>query len=209
VRRLRAESRPVCPEPGVCTAPVDGKVLAYAHVPAQTTFRIKRASFNLESLLGDAALAAEFAGGAMAVCRLGLSDYHHFHFPDSGRPGPARALPGRYHAGGPYAERSLVPFFAENYRMLTLFDSDHFGRMALVEVGALTVGSIRQSFVPGARVAKGDAKGVFELGGSTVVLLFGRCRIELDPELCALTAQEVECYVRMGQPLGRARRAGR
>jgi phosphatidylserine decarboxylase len=180
-------------------------VLAYPYVPVDATFRIKRAAFNLESLLRDAALAREFAGGSMAVCRLGLSDYHHFHFPDSGTPGPPIALRGRYHAGGPYAERALVPFFAENHRMLTLFDSDHFGRMAMIEVGALTVGSIQQRFRPGARVAKGEPKGVFELGGSTVVLLFRKGAIELDQELCALTAQEVECYVRMGRPLGQAR----
>jgi phosphatidylserine decarboxylase len=204
VRGLRAGCRPVCPEPGTLVAPVDGKVLAYPRVEAQATFRIKRAAFNLEGLLRDTALARAFAGGSMVVCRLGLSDCHHFHFPDSGTPGPAVAIPGRYHAGGPYAERSLVPFFAENHRMLTLFDSDHFGLMAMIEVGALTVGSIRQRFQPGARVGKGAPKGFFELGGSTVVLLFREGVIELQHELCALAAREIECYVRMGRPLGRS-----
>jgi phosphatidylserine decarboxylase len=203
VRALRPGTRPVCPEPDVLAAPVDGKVLAYPRVEARTSFRIKRAVFDLEGLLGDATLAATFAGGSMLVCRLGLADHHHFHFPDSGTPGPARAIAGRYHAGGPYAERTLVPFFAENHRMVTLFDSDHFGPMAIVEVGALTVGSIRQRFRPGARVEKGAPKGWFELGGSTVVLLFREGAIALDPEMCALTAREIECYVRMGRPLGR------
>jgi len=203
-RSLRAGSRRACAEPDVLVAPVDGKVLAYPRVEAQATFRIKRAAFNLEGLLRDPALAATFAGGSMLVCRLGLSDWHHFHFPDSGTPGPAVAIPGRYHAGGPYAERALVPFFAENQRMLVRFDSDHFGAMAMVELGALTVGSIRQRFQPGVRVRKGDPKGFFELGGSTVVLLFREGTIQLDQELCALTAREIECYVRMGQPLGRS-----
>lgn len=202
-RRLRAGSRPVCATPGVCVAPADGKVLAYARVEPQATVRIKRATFSLVGLLRDATLSATFAGGSMLVCRLGLADYHHFHFPDSGIPGPASVIPGRYHAGGPYAERRLVPFFSENHRMLTLFDSDHFGRMAMVEVGALTVGSIRQRFQPGARVEKGEGKGFFELGGSTVVLLFREGAVALDEELCALTRQEVECYVRTGRPVGR------
>lgn len=204
VRGLRAGSRPFCPEPGVCAAPADGKVLAFPRVEARASFRIKRATFDLPGLLGDTALAATFDGGSMLVCRLALSDHHHFHFPDSGTPGPARAIRGRYHAGGPYAERTLVPFFAENHRMLTLFDSDHFGPMAMVEVGALTVGSIRQRFAPGVRVEKGDPKGFFELGGSTVVMVFRPGAIELDEELCALTAREIECYVRMGRPLGRS-----
>lgn len=203
-RGLRAGARPVCEEPGVLVAPVDGKVLAYPRVDPGVPFRIKRSWFDLTALLGDRALAAIFAGGSMLVCRLGLADWHHFHFPDSGTPGPAVAIRGRYHAGGPYSERGLVPFYAENHRMLVRFESDHFGEIAMIEVGALTVGSIRQCFQPGVRVRKGQAKGYFELGGSTVVLLFRPGAILLDADLCALTAREIECYVRMGRPLGRS-----
>ena len=203
VRGWRPGARPVCSEPGVLVAPADGKVLAYSRVDGRARFRIKRALFDLEGLLRDDALAATFAGGSMIVCRLALADVHHFQFPDSGTPGAPRVIPGRYHAGGPYAERGLVPFFAENHRMVTPFDADHFGPMAIVDVGALTVGSIRQHFQPGAHVEKGDPKGWFELGGSTVVLLFREGVIELDADLCALTAREIECFVRMGRPLGR------
>jgi phosphatidylserine decarboxylase len=203
-RDLREGSRPVCAEPAVLAAPVDGKVLAYPRIDPRATFRIKRSAFDLEGLLRDRALAATFAGGSMLVCRLGLADWHHFHFPDSGIPGPAVAIRGRYHAGGPYSERALVPLYAQNHRMVASFDSDHFGRMAMVEVGALTVGSIRQRFQPGVRVRKGQPKGYFELGGSTVVLLFRPGAIVLDADLCAFTACEIECYVRMGRPLGRS-----
>jgi phosphatidylserine decarboxylase len=202
-RDLRAGARPVCEEPGVLVAPVDGKVLAYPRVDPRTAFRIKRSQFDLSSLLQDDLLAATFAGGSMLVCRLGLADWHHVHFPDAGTPGPAVAIRGRYHAVGPYALHALVPFFAENHRMLVRFESDHFGTMAIVEIGALTVGSIRQRFQAGARVLKGQPKGCFELGGSTVVLLFRPGAIVLDPDLCALTEREIECFVRMGRPLGR------
>jgi phosphatidylserine decarboxylase len=203
-RDLRAGSRPVCAEPGRLVAPVDGKVLAFPRVDPRTSFRIKRSRFDLAGLLRDDDLAATFAGGSMLVCRLGLSDWHHFHFPDSGTPGPAATIRGRYHAGGPYSDRALVPFFTENHRMVVRFDSDHFGAMAIVEVGALTVGSIRQCFRPGTRVRKGEPKGFFRLGGSTVVLLFRRDAVVLDADLCAFTAREVECFVRMGRPLGRS-----
>jgi phosphatidylserine decarboxylase len=203
VRRWHPRARPVCAEPGVLVAPVDGKVLAYPRVNAGKTFRIKRALFDLEGLLQDPFLAATFSGGSMLVCRLGLADFHHVRFPDSGTPGHPCPIQGRYHAGGPYAERGLVPFFAENRRTVTRFESDHFGPMAIVEVGALTVGSIRQAFQPGVHVQKGAPKGWFELGGSTVVLLFRPRAIVLDAEVCALTAREIECFVRMGRPLGR------
>lgn len=202
-RELHPWARPIVAEGGALACPADGKVLVYPAVEAQATFRIKRATFQPASLLRDEALAARFDGGAMAVVRLGLADYHHVHFPDCGVPGAPRAIPGRYDAGGPYALRRLVRFYTENHRMLTRFASDHFGEMAIVEVGALTVGSIRQAYRPAERVLKGQRKAVFELGGSTVVLLFRPGAITLDADLVALSAHEDETYVRMGESLGR------
>lgn len=88
--------------------------------------------------------------------------------------------------------------------MLTLFDSDHFGQIAMVEIGAFTVGSIQQLFNQGVRVPKGARKGFFELGGSTVVLLFQRGAIRLDEDLCARTEEDIETFVRLGESIGRA-----
>ena len=142
----------------------------------------------------------------MVVCRLCLADYHHFHFPDSGIPEASEPIPGKYYAGGPYSLSALIPFYSENYRMLSLFNSDHFGAMAIVEVGAFTVGSIRQRYVPGVRITKGCRKGFFELGGSTVVLLFEKGAIQIDKDLCENTEKNMETYVRFGDAIGRAQR---
>ena len=202
-RRLHASARPIDADERVCVCPADGKVLVFPRVDRREWFRIKRATFQLGGLLRDDTLATLFAGGSMAVVRLGLADYHHVHFPDSGVPSPARAIAGAYHAGGPYALRRLVPFYTENHRMVTPFVSDRFGPMAIVEVGALTVGSIRQAYRPGVRVGRGERKAGFEPGGSTVVLLFRPGAIELDPDLVAWSLEEVEVRVRMGESLGR------
>ena len=105
----------------------------------------------------------------------------------------------------PYAQRRLVPFYAENHRMVTPFGSDHFGPMVMVEVGAMTVGSIRQCFTPEAPVDRGDRKGFFELGGSTVVLLFESGAVDLARDLLDNTEAGLETYGRMGDSLGRAR----
>lgn len=203
-RRLHPWARPFVSDVRACLCPADGRVLVYPQVDARARFRIKRASFQLGELLRDEALAESFHGGAMAVVRLGLADYHHVHFPDGGVPSPARAIPGAYHAGGPYALRRLVPFYTGNHRMVTPFASDRFGLMALVEVGALTVGSIRQVYAPGVRVARGQRKAVFEPGGSTVVLLFRPGTVAMDADLVARSRQETEVHVRLGESLGRA-----
>lgn len=202
-REIDLSKRSINQNPSVCIAPVDGKILAYDVVEPDMTFRIKRSTFNLHGFLQDEALVNKFGGGSMVVSRLCLTDYHHFHFPDSGVPGEALSVRGKYYASGPYGLRALVPFYTENYRMLTLLDSDHFGQIAIVEIGAFTVGSIQQRYQSGRHIAKGARKGFFELGGSTVVLLFEKGRIELDKDLCTNTRSEVETYVLLGDSIGR------
>lgn len=202
-REIDLTRRPLDPDPLACLSPVDGKVLVEPRVTAGQTLRIKRALFDLERLVGDARLARAYDGGAAAVCRLSLADYHHVHFPTGGVPDAAVELHGRYHAGGPYARRRLVPFFGENRRARTSFASDVFGELLLIEVGAFTVGSIRQGFTPGKRVERGARKACFELGGSTVVLLFRPGTIVFDDDLRAWSARGIETYVRLGDTLGR------
>ena len=202
-REIDLSKRPVQKDPHVCISPTDGRSLAYPVVEADMTFRIKAGSFNLRQFLRDNELVEKFAGGCMLINRLHLSDYHHFHFPDSGIPGETISIVGKYYAVGPYALRKLVPFYTENHRMLTLFDSDHFGQIAMVEIGAFTVGSIQQRYHPGIHVPKGAQKGFFGLGGSTVVLLFQPGAIQLDEELCKNTKRELETYVRLGDSIGR------
>ncbi|HAL56709.1 MAG TPA: phosphatidylserine decarboxylase [Bacteroidetes bacterium] len=204
-REIDLSKRPVCSDPGICVAPVDGKVLAYPSIGMNTEFSIKGRRFNLRRFLNDDALAASFDRGSMVISRLCLADYHHFHFPDSGLPQQARPIAGKYHTGGPYAVKYLDPFYTENYRMITMFDSDYFGTMALVEIGAFTVGSIQQRFQSGSRVTKGAHKGFFELGGSTVVLLFQMGTVELDEDLCRNTQFGIETFVKVGDSIGRTR----
>jgi phosphatidylserine decarboxylase len=201
-REIDLSKRPIDQNPLVCIAPVDGKILAYEGVEPDMTFRIKRSTFNLRRFLQDEALVNKFAGGSMIVSRLCLSDYHHFHFPDSGIASEAVPIRGKYYASGPYGLKALIPYYTKNYRVLTLFDSDHFGQIVMVEIGAFTVGSIQQKYPPGRHLAKGDRKGFFELGGSTIVLLFEKGRIKLDKDLLTNTKNDVETYVLLGDSIG-------
>ncbi len=203
-REIDLSRRPIVSDPAVCVAPADGRVLAYPVVDEDASFAIKRNQFPLAELLNDPALARQYVSGSLLIFPLYLTDYHHFHFPDDGVPQGPRAVRGKYFAVSPYSRRRHVPFFTENYRVLTELESDHFGRVAMLEVGAFTVGSIQQRFRPGVRVRKGDHKGVFELGGSVVVLLFEQGAIQLDQDLCDNTRSGLETFVRLGESIGRA-----
>ena len=205
-REIDLSKRPINDDPRVCVAPADGKVLVYPAVPPDMTFRVKRGVFNLRRFLQNDALARKYADGSVVISRLSLRDYHHFHFPDSGVPKEALAIDGRYYAVGPYSVQVPLPFYMKNYRLLTLFHSDHFGGIAIAEIGGFTVGSIQQRYEPGVHVRKGARKGFFELGGSTVVLLFERGRIRLDEDLRSNSKSGIETFVRLGDSIGRLER---
>jgi phosphatidylserine decarboxylase len=202
-RPIDLSRRRIDPDPNVCISPADGRVLAYPTVHADSTFRIKSSLFDLRRLLADEGLTKQYNGGSVVIVRLYLADYHRFHFPDAGTPGRPRPIRGSYFAVSPYSRQWAVPFYGENYRVITLFDSDAFRRVAIIEVGAFTVASIRQAFEPGSRVAKGEYKGVFALGASIVVLVFEPGAINLDDDLCMNTEAGLETFVRMGERIGR------
>jgi len=182
---------------------VDARMLGFPSVSSRDSFTIKGAAFDLDARLQDHALPAAFEGGTVCVFRLYLSDYHHFHFPDGGTPGRPWAIPGRYYAVTPYSRTHAVPYFAMNHRVLTRLESDSFGMIVMVEIGAFTVGSIRESFEPDKRVTKGDHKGNFALGGSVVVLLFELQGIDLDDYLVANSCAGAETYVHVGESIGK------
>jgi phosphatidylserine decarboxylase len=140
----------------------------------------------------------------MLISRLCPVDYHRFHFPVAGTPAESRLINGWLYSVSPVALRRSLRYLVENKREVTLVESPVFGRVAVIEVGATNVGSIRQTFVPGRAVAKGDEKGLFAFGGSCVITLFERGRMRFDADLLASSAECVEVYAKMGDRLGEA-----
>jgi len=203
-RALKPEARPIAPGERVAVFPADGRHLAIPDVNAAAGFYVKGKKFTMPELLDDAALAGRFFGGAMLISRLCPVDYHRFHFPVSGTPRDSERIDGWLYSVSPVALRRNLRYLVENKREVTAIESPVFGTVAMVEVGATNVGSIRQAFVPDRPVAKGDEKGFFAFGGSCVITLFERGRIRFDADVVASSADFVECYAKMGDRLGEA-----
>jgi phosphatidylserine decarboxylase len=203
-RALKPDARPIAPGDRIAVFPADARHLAFPDVDAATGFYVKGFKFTLADLLGDAALAEKFAGGAMLISRLCPVDYHRFHFPVAGTPGESRRIDGWLYSVSPVALRRNIRYLVINTREVTRIDSPAFGSVAMVEVGATNVGSIRQGFQPGRAIAKGAEKGLFAFGGSCVITLFQRGRIRFDADVVAQSAECVETYAKMGDRLGEA-----
>jgi phosphatidylserine decarboxylase len=203
-RALKPGARPVAGDERVAVLPADGRHLAFQNVDAAAGFYAKGQRFDLKAFLGDEALAAKFAGGAMLISRLCPVDYHRFHFPVAGMPTEARLINGFLYSVSPVALRRNLAYLWENKRMVTLVESPAFGTVAVCEIGATMVGSIFQSYLASRPVARGEEKGWFKFGGSCVVTLFQPGRIRLDADLVEQTAAGLETYARIGERLGEA-----
>jgi len=203
-RALKPGARPIASpaDERVAVLPADGRHLAFQNVDATAGFYAKGQRFDLAAFLGDPALAAKFAGGSLIISRLCPVDYHRFHFPVAGTPGEARLINGFLYSVSPIALRSRLGYLWENKRMVTLVESPAFGTVAVCEIGATMVGTIKQLYVPGRAVAKGEEKGLFKFGGSCVITIFQPGRIQLDADLVQQSAAGLEVYARMGERLG-------
>ncbi|MCK5784268.1 MAG: phosphatidylserine decarboxylase, partial [Desulfobacterales bacterium] len=170
VRKLKKNARPVNNDSNVVVSPADGKLMAWSNV-SNSDFIIKEYWFDVPSFLNDTTLAKKYNNGSLIVVRLAPNDYHRFHFPVSGIVSPVVKITGDYYSVNPIALHQMIEIFCLNKRQYVLITTAQFGDVVMAEVGATMVGSIVQTY-KGNAAAKGEEKGYFKFGGSTVVLLF-------------------------------------
>lgn len=198
-RRIRPEMRPIDPNPGHLIAPCDSKLLVLP-ITETSCFTLKQTPYTLDRLLHNDALAARFSGGWALIFRLTVDDYHRYCHIDSGEMTEEIRLPGVLHTVNPVAN-DHVPIYHENSRTYSLLHSDHFGTLLQMEVGALLVGRIVNH--PGVgRVHRGEEKGFFQFGGSTVLVLLEAGALQPDADILENSRQGVETVVRMGERIG-------
>lgn len=200
-REIRPELRPLPDDPALLFAPCDGRLSAW-RIDEGTVLSIKQSRYTLDELFSGDPIAERYRDGVCLVFRLCVDDYHRYCYPDSGVKGGNVFLPGELHTVRPIALGTL-PVFVRNCREYTVMDTAHFGTVTQMEVGALLVGKIENRHGAGAFV-RGEEKGRFRYGGSTVILLLEQGRAELPEVLFRRSAEGLELRVRMGQPIGRA-----
>ena len=204
-RGLRPGARPVDTDPLALISPCDSRLLALDITP-DLTFRIKGGDYSVSSLLRNRRLAEDFAGGRCLIFRLCVDDYHRYCYFDDGSKGGNIPLPGRYYTVRPVALEHH-DFFKENSREYTVMATRHFGKAVQVEVGATFVGRIENHHGV-CSFRRGEEKGMFLFGGSTIVLLLGKNAADIDPRIIENTSRGLETRVLMGRRIGHARREG-
>ena len=205
-RRIRPELRPFDFSPEAFVSPCDGKLSVFP-VEEGGKFEIKGFSYSAETLLRNVELAEKYRGGWCLVFRLTVEDYHRYFYIDGGSKGENVFIEGRLHTVQPIAlEHRRV--FTENCREYTVLHTENFGDVTQVEVGAMMVGRIVNNQGAGS-FRRGEEKGRFEFGGSTIVLLVEREKVVLDEELIRNTLEDGETKVLCGERIGIKEVAGR
>lgn len=202
IRRLKPSARPIQSNARQATIPADGRYYFYPDISQTDGFVVKGKKFSLEALLQDKALAKKYERGAMVMARLCPTDYHRFHFPINCIPQPPRCINGALYSVNPIAIRKNIDIFTENKRVLTQLGSENCGTVLYLEVGATNVGSIIQTAAPHIPHKKGDEKGYFSFGASSLILLFEPQTIQFNEDLLELGKQGLEIRCLMGQSMG-------
>ncbi|MCH3965444.1 MAG: phosphatidylserine decarboxylase [Clostridium sp.] len=201
-RKLKKSARPIDQNSSNLISPGDGRLLAYSNINLNKILQIKGFTYKLYDLIGDKHSAERFNSGNLIVLRLAPTDYHRFHFIDSGMCDPVKKIEGNYYSVNPIALKKIPNLFCQNKRHWSIFHSSNFGDVLYVEIGATCVGSIVQTYSPGKNICKGDEKGYFKFGGSTVILFFEKNKIIIDRDILVQSKDGYETRVLMGEKIG-------
>ncbi len=199
-RRIKSGLRPINEDASNLIAPCDGYLSTY-RITDDLVLSVKQSEYSISRLLRDKRLASSFDGGYALVFRLCVNHYHRYVYFDSGKKYKDRKIKGVYHTVRPVALES-DPVFIENAREYSVIDSESFGRTVQMEVGAMLVGRIVNDSPEARRVMRGTEKGHFEYGGSTIILLLPKDRVELREDLYDTLNQNIEIPVVMGEVVG-------
>ena len=200
-RHIRPELRPISDHENTVISPCDGRLSVYK-INKNSRFTIKNTRYSVESLLRSKELSRRYEGGTLAIFRLAVDDYHRYCYIDNGIKSGEYFIQGVYHTVNPVAN-DVYPIYKENTRQFSLLKSEHFGTVLMMEVGALLVGRIVNYKEKGA-VKRGEEKGRFEFGGSTIVLMFEKDAVSIDGDIWDNTNKGYETLVKMGQSVGKA-----
>jgi phosphatidylserine decarboxylase len=201
IRRLKGEARPIDRAPQSLISIADCRLSVYP-IREGEVYPVKARSFSLARLIGDEKIVAGYLGGQCLIFRLAPVDYHRFCYVDDCEQTPVAATGGLYRSVHPLSLARMKAVFTENRREYCVLKTGNFGEVIQVEVGATGVGRIVQHHPNGGRFSRGEEKGYFEFGGSTVILLIRPGVANIDDDIAEHSAKGIETIVRYGEKIG-------
>ncbi len=198
-RRIKDGARVIDKTCDAVIAPADSKLTIY-DVSEDSVYRIKGCDYSIKTLLGDEERAKEFYGGKCFVYRLSVDNYHRYCYVDDCVEDGFYKINGVYHTVNPIALEKY-DVYGKNCREITCISTENFGRIAYIEVGAMMVGKINNEHKSGSH-KKGEEKGYFSFGGSTIIILYRKDAVLPDEDILKNSREEIETVVKYGEKVG-------
>ena len=197
-RKIKEGKRPISDNKDVLVSVADSKVLRYKITP-KLTVNIKNGTYTIEELLKDKELAKEYIGGECLVFRLCVDDYHRYIYIDDGEVLKTKKINGVLHTVSPISD-GKYKVYSQNSREWTLIKTKNFGNVIQMEVGAMCVGRIKN--FSDKEVTRGQEKGYFEFGGSTIIVFIKKDEVRIDQDIIDNSFVGIETVVKQGEQVG-------
>jgi len=181
----------------------EGRYLGYESVGPHVKLPVKGKFLDPEKIVSNAKWSKEFLDGPLLIGRLCPSDYHRFHFPDEGEVLDFYKVHGALDSVNPVALKKKNDIFLKNERHVTILETKNFGRIAYVEVGAMMVGKIVQTH-ENKSFTRGEEKGYFLFGGSTVIVLGQKGAWEPSKDIQEWTSKGSEVFLKLGSSVAKS-----
>ena len=177
-------------------APADSKLLVYK-ITEDLKIKIKQSVYEIDELILDKIDFNKYKNGNCLVFRLAMDDYHRYCYIDDGKTKNVKFIKGKVHTVSSISSNYKI--YSENSRIVNYLETQNFGEVLYVEVGALLVGKIKNNNKE--YFLKGEEKGYFELGGSTIVILIND-KIKMDGDILEQSNRGIETKVKYGERIG-------
>jgi phosphatidylserine decarboxylase len=189
-----------CKEISVFISPCEGKITILP-INKDSIYSIKQVNYHLSDLLKNNTLPSLFMDGYFVILRLRPIDYHRYIFIDEGiqKKENFKKIKGKFHTVNPIAFK-YFNVFCENTREYNILETKNFGKIIQIEIGALLVGKINNH--PITNFNKGQEKGFFSFGGSTIVLLVQKNKVIFDPIIMENSRNKIETKINLGEKIG-------
>lgn len=202
IRSFREGKREFVEDDSIMPSFCEARYFGYEKISPEVKVPVKGKYLNTQDLLGRKKWQNHFEGGSLLIARLCPVDYHRFHFPDQGELVDDYSVYGPLHSVNPLALKNKADIFLTNKREVSILNTKNFGLMAFIEVGATCVGKIVQTHSKRSFL-RGEEKGYFLFGGSTVILLGERGAWKPEDEILDYTSRGIEVYSKLGFSIAR------
>lgn len=198
VRKIKPKKREIDLNKNALISVCDAKLSVYK-INENLELLIKNSIYTVKELIQDDCLTKYYENGTCLVFRLTKDDYHHYSYFDNGKLVKNKKIKGSLHTVMPLSQKKYK-IFGRNFREYDLLKTVNFGDVIYMEVGALMISKInnynKTTFI------KGEQKGYFSFGASTIILLFKENTIKIDDDILLENQKNIEVKVKLGEKIG-------